>query len=179
MLSTRPLSQRTRDSPRRSPLPRNRYQQPRLRLVQPSRFQSAVTGKTRQGSESQLLGKQRPSVVLAEVGGLEGSLVSSLCSPTAHTRIIKFLYQGRCSVDARNGKPTRPPSAKWHRKKKSSLDARSEGQSGHPAEDGGGNVHDQKGNEGAASCSSCSQSPHDKKDWKDTHVGPVLPERAP
>ena len=27
--------------------------------------------------------------------------------------------------------------------------------------------------------SSCSQSPHDKKDGKDTHVGPVLPERAP
>ena len=24
----------------------------------------------------------------------------------------------------------------------------------------------------------CSQSPHDKRDWKDTHVGPVLPEQG-
>ena len=30
-----------------------------------------------------------------------------------------------------------------------------------------------------AACSLCSQSTHDKKDWKGTHVGPVLPERAP
>jgi len=27
--------------------------------------------------------------------------------------------------------------------------------------------------------SSCSRNAHDKKDWKGTHVGPVLPERAP
>ena len=28
-------------------------------------------------------------------------------------------------------------------------------------------------------CPSCSQNAHDEKDGKDTHVGPVLPERAP
>jgi len=33
--------------------------------------------------------------------------------------------------------------------------------------------------EGTARCPSCSQNAHDEKDGKDTHVGPVLPERAP
>jgi len=32
---------------------------------------------------------------------------------------------------------------------------------------------------GAVRCPPCSQSPHDKMDWKDTHIGPVLPGRAP
>ncbi len=49
-------------------------------------------------------------------------------------------------------------------------------QSGHPP--GERNARAWKG-EGVARCPFCSQSPHDKKDWKDTHVGPVLPERAP
>jgi hypothetical protein len=31
----------------------------------------------------------------------------------------------------------------------------------------------------AAWPSSCSRNAHDKKDGKDTHIGPVLPERAP
>jgi len=25
----------------------------------------------------------------------------------------------------------------------------------------------------------CSRKPHDEKDWKDIHVGPMFPERAP
>jgi len=36
-----------------------------------------------------------------------------------------------------------------------------------------------KDGEGAARCLSCSQNAHGERDWKDTHVGPVLPERAP
>ncbi len=41
------------------------------------------------------------------------------------------------------------------------------------------NARPQKEGEGAAMCPSCSQNAHDEKDGKDTHVGPVLPERAP
>jgi hypothetical protein len=41
------------------------------------------------------------------------------------------------------------------------------------------NARPQKNEREQADRSSCSQSPHDKKEWKDTHVGPVLPERAP
>ena len=77
--------------------------------------------------------------------------------------------------------------------KQCSLDARSESQRGPPFR---GGVWEKKGAIGpplvlaqrAASEGwdreppdrpSCSQNAHDKKDWKDTHVGPVLPERAP
>ena len=41
------------------------------------------------------------------------------------------------------------------------------------------NARPRKDEEGAARCPPCSQNAHDEKDWKDTHVGPVLPERAP
>ena len=59
-----------------------------------------------------------------------------------------------------------------------SFDARSERQSGRSLK----LVEGEKvwvWTEGAGNHPSCSQSPHDKKDGKDTHVGPVLPERAP
>jgi hypothetical protein len=41
------------------------------------------------------------------------------------------------------------------------------------------NARPAKDEEGAARCPPCSQNAHDEKDWKDTHIGPVLPERAP
>ena len=51
-----------------------------------------------------------------------------------------------------------------------------EDQPGHPLK----SVTSERGRgEGMVRCPCCSQSPLDKKDWKDTHVGPVLPERAP
>jgi hypothetical protein len=41
------------------------------------------------------------------------------------------------------------------------------------------NARLQKDGTGAARPSFLLAEPRDKKDWKDTHVGPVLPERAP
>jgi len=35
------------------------------------------------------------------------------------------------------------------------------------------------GSKGGPSNPLCSRHPHDEKDWKDTHVSPALPERAP
>jgi hypothetical protein len=41
------------------------------------------------------------------------------------------------------------------------------------------NARSQNDGEGAARCPSCSQNAHGEKEWNDTHVGRVLPERAP
>lgn len=42
--------------------------------------------------------------------GAEDSLISSLCSPTAHAKIIKFSDQGRCSLNAQWGTNQAPLS---------------------------------------------------------------------
>jgi hypothetical protein len=39
------------------------------------------------------------------------------------------------------------------------------------------NAHLRKDEETAARCPSCSKNAHDEKDWKDTHIGPVLTEQ--
>ena len=48
---------------------------------------------------------------------------------------------------------------------------------GHPSRSR--NARPLKDGKGAARCPSCSQNAHGEKDGKDTHVDPVLPERAP
>src|SRR4029077_13094484 len=68
--------------------------------------------------------------------------------------------------------------------KQCSFDARSKSQSGHTHKGGGRvavwfRVLGVGGGKGGPSNPLCSRHPHDEKDWKDTHVGPALPERAP
>jgi len=42
--------------------------------------------------------------------GSEGGPVGLLCSPNAHENVIESFHCGRCSLDARGGRPTGPPS---------------------------------------------------------------------